>query len=338
MSERERLLRVLRGERVDRPPVICPGGMMTMASREVMRETGCVWPGAHRDPHRMATLALAMRAATGFENVGIPFCMTVEAEAWGGEVEDGDEVTPPWVRAYPLESVRQWSKLQALDPGRDGRLPVILECTRLVRAEASGAPVIGNLVGPLSLATSLLDAMELYRSLRKEPDSVRALLGLLTESEIRYGEALCDAGADVIVVADPAATGEILGPAHFREIALPYLRGIVRAIHARGTPTIVHICGNARPIFEPLRELEADAISVDSVVAVRDVVRAMPGTRMMGNVSTQLLEGGPVGHVRDAARSALAAGVAILAPACGVSATTPVAHLRGMSRAVTQAA
>ena len=90
MTEKERLLRVLRDIPVDRAPVICPGGMMTMACREVMVQTGCSWPGAHRDAKKMAELSIAMYRETGLENLGIPFCMTVEAEALGGDVEDGD--------------------------------------------------------------------------------------------------------------------------------------------------------------------------------------------------------------------------------------------------------
>ena len=83
MTEKERLLKVLRGESVDRPPVICPGGMMTMACRDVMIQTGCRWPAVHRDAQKMAKLSIAMRMETGLENLGIPFCMTAEAEAFG---------------------------------------------------------------------------------------------------------------------------------------------------------------------------------------------------------------------------------------------------------------
>ncbi|MBI2897579.1 MAG: methylcobamide--CoM methyltransferase [Deltaproteobacteria bacterium] len=338
LSEKERLLLTLSGRKVDRAPVICPGGMMTMASREVMRETGHRWPEAHRDPHRMAALSLAMRAATGLENLGSPFCMTVEAEAWGGEVEDGDEVTPPSVLAYPLESVREWPKLRALDPRRDGRLPAVLECTRLLRAEERETPIVANLVGPTSLATSLLDATTFYRELRAEPDAVRSLLGFLAENEIRYGEALCGAGADLIVIADPSATGEILGPKNFRHLAAPTLGAMVQAMHRRGVPTIVHICGDVRPIYSALADLDADALSIDSIVSVREMQRALPSARIMGNVSTLLLEEGPVERVSEVARRTVEAGVAILAPACGVGAKTPVAHLRAMAGAVRPAA
>ena len=89
LSPKERLLRSLKGEAVDRAPVICPGGMMNSAIVDVMKNHGNVLPDGHRDSKIMADLALDVQADTGFENVGIPFCMTVEAEALGSDIDFG---------------------------------------------------------------------------------------------------------------------------------------------------------------------------------------------------------------------------------------------------------
>ena len=65
---------------------------------------------------KMAELSIAMRMQTGLENLGIPFCMTAEAEAFGGEVEDGDEITSPHMVQYPLKSVKQWEGFKRTQP------------------------------------------------------------------------------------------------------------------------------------------------------------------------------------------------------------------------------
>ena len=44
LTQKERLLRVLNKEKVDRPPVICPGGMMNAAIVDVMNKTGHTLP------------------------------------------------------------------------------------------------------------------------------------------------------------------------------------------------------------------------------------------------------------------------------------------------------
>lgn len=54
LTPKQRLLRVLRKEPVDRPPVICTGGMMNAAIVEIMQQTGHTLPEAHLDPQRMA--------------------------------------------------------------------------------------------------------------------------------------------------------------------------------------------------------------------------------------------------------------------------------------------
>lgn len=332
MTEKERLLKTLAGEAVDRKPVICPGGMMTMASREVMAKTGCFWPEAHRDAEKMAALSIAMHDEAGLENLGIPFCMTVEAEAWGGEVEDGDEVTEPCIVNYPLKTVGDWRSLRRLDPLKDGRLPVIIECTRILKERRPDVPVIGNLVGPLSLATSLVDAITLFKALKKEPAEVHNMLSFLTENCIAYGEALIESGADIVVIADPSATGEILGPKMFNEFALPYLNRMIAALHVKGKPVIAHICGDIKPVYGQLNSLDADCISVDSAVNMKEAKNALPSKRLMGNVSTKLLQNGPLKSIQSVSKGLLDS-VDILAPACGISAKTPVVHIMAMTEA-----
>ena len=81
MTEKERLLRILEQEKTDRPACICPGGMMNMVTSALMDACGVSLPQAHCDARQMAVLAKAVYDFGCFENVGVPFCMTVEAEA-----------------------------------------------------------------------------------------------------------------------------------------------------------------------------------------------------------------------------------------------------------------
>ena len=52
----------------------------------------------------------------------------------------------------------------------------------------------------------------------------------------------------MISIADPTATGEILGPNLFDEYAVRYLNKVVDAIHGMNTPVIVHICGKMNAV------------------------------------------------------------------------------------------
>ena len=107
LSPRERLLRMLSGKEADRAPVICPGGMMNSAIVDVMKSHGNLLPQGHRDAKVMADLALDVQADTGFENIGIPFCMTVEAEALGSRIDFGTLECEPKIAHEIFPSVKE---------------------------------------------------------------------------------------------------------------------------------------------------------------------------------------------------------------------------------------
>jgi MtaA/CmuA family methyltransferase len=141
------------------------------------------------------------------------------------------------------------------------------------------------------------------------------------------------AGADVISISDPTATGEILGPRNFQKFAVPFYQDIIQALHREGIPVILHICGNAHNIIESINAVNADAVSFDSVVNMK-VARESLKTGLMGNVNTQLLHTGEKEKILSITRNAILSKVDIVAPACGLSMATPVSNLRAMTEYV----
>jgi [methyl-Co(III) methanol-specific corrinoid protein]:coenzyme M methyltransferase len=334
MNQKERLLATLGHKPVDRPPFICPGGMMTMVVTEVMDQAGCAWPQAHSDAHLMARLTLAAHELAGVENLGVPFCMTAEAEALGAEVGLGSRESEPRVTSYVMEQMGQLERLVTMDPHR-GRAGVCAEAIRILKETAPHLPVIANLTGPVSLATSLIDPLTYYRALRRDEQAAHALTRRCTEDIKAFGEALLTAGADLVCIADPSATGEIIGREAFAEFVLPCLNELADHFQARfGVPTIVHICGNVKSLGNSLADISAAALSVDSMVSIATLRELAPGKVTMGNVSTFMLEKADPERLHKAARHCLTAGVDILAPACGISPRTPVANIRRMFDAV----
>ena len=66
----ERLNTVLDGQKADRPPCICPGGMMNMVTVGLQDEVSVFFPEAHCDAQQMAALAKAVYDRGFFENYG----------------------------------------------------------------------------------------------------------------------------------------------------------------------------------------------------------------------------------------------------------------------------
>ena len=73
-----RLLEETLGEKPPRLPCIRPGGMMNMITAKLMERCGISWPKAHSDPKAMPELVGAVFSNGPFDNIGMPFCMTVE--------------------------------------------------------------------------------------------------------------------------------------------------------------------------------------------------------------------------------------------------------------------
>ena len=330
MTDREVVMACLRGEPAGRPAVLCPGGMMSMAVTEVMDAAGAAWPAVHSDAEGMARLAAAMREATGFDNVAAPFCMTVEAEAFGAEVDMGDRTAQPHVVA-PVLADDGSGRLPEADL-RAGRAGVLLSALGELRRRCPDAAVIGNIVGPFSLLAMLADPLMVLRWTRRRPDLVEGYLDALTARLERFAVDQVEAGADAVCIADPTATGEILGGVLFERLALPCLNRLARRVRAAGAAAIVHICGDVARLRDALGALEVDAVSVDSMVDLPGLAAERPPWRVMGNVSAFALERGPAERIEGGSRRLAAAGVRLIAPACGLVPTTPVAHLRAMRR------
>ncbi|WP_418505057.1 uroporphyrinogen decarboxylase family protein [Cloacibacillus evryensis] len=328
MTPAERLYAAAHLAAVDRPPCVCPGGMMNMIVSDIMRETGCTWPESHLDPAKMASLTRALCQNGGFENYGVPFCMTVEAEALGADVDMGDGEVEPHVVRSPLSSALEADRLRPFDPDK-GRPAVVLEAIRLLKAAGDGVPVVGNLTGPISVAGTLVDMSSLLMEFRKRPEACHRLLGIISDALIAFGRAQVKAGADVICIAEPSGTGEILGGKRFQEYAVTYINRVLDAVPA---PTkIVHICGRLRSVYHLLDSLHCDAFSFDAMVGAHEVKPYLTGKAVMGNVSTHALGVMPREKVKQLTAAADKQGMDILAPACGLPLTTPLANIKAMA-------
>ena len=210
MTPAQRLSAAAHLQKTDRPPCICPGGMMNMIVADVMERANSFLPFAHSDPHKMAALTRTLYECGGFENYGVPFCMTVEAEALGAKADLGDCTVEPHVIDAPLSSAAQIEKLQAMDL-HSGRCAAVLEAIRILKARDDGVPVVGNITGPVSVAGTVVDMSKLLMEFIKQPEDCHRLLRFICDNLIAYGQAQLAAGADAICIAEPSGTGEILG-------------------------------------------------------------------------------------------------------------------------------
>ncbi len=335
LTPKERLSRIVAGEKADRPACICPGGMMNMVTTDLMEAVRTYLPEAHTDARKMADLAKAVFEEGCFENCGVPFCMTVEAEEMGARVDLGSKIHEPHVIGYIMSTVSDYKRLKPINLHK-GRVKVALEAIRILKKETTDVPIVGNLTGPISVASSLMEPVVFYKELRKKREEAHAFLSFVTDQLISFGRAQVAAGADVIAISDPSGTGEILGPKYFEEFAVTYINRLLEGLPKEKMGTIVHICGQMQPVYREVDKIRSNALSFDSIVSMKEAKKRLPGRVLMGNVSTYALEFGTPERVGILTKSCIEAGSDILSPACGLGMRSPLANVKAILAALEQ--
>jgi [methyl-Co(III) methanol-specific corrinoid protein]:coenzyme M methyltransferase len=337
IDRRERLLRALARQPVDRAPVICTGGSMTATPEEVVALSGYTLPEAHCDVEAMAGLALAAARITGFESVGIPLCVTVEAEAYGVEIDLGDARTEARIVREPYVSVVDVVLPPVADLLRRGRVQVTVEAVRRLAATAGDLPIIANLIGPVSIAAAVVEPTAFLRELRTKPDETAALSAHVTDFLIAWSRQLIAAGADAIAIHEDTTTPALVGPRTFEQAVFPHLDRLVAAIHESGGRVLLHMCNALGKSAATVARLGCDAYIPDASLTAAELRETLPDLALVGNISTFLLhQGQPPAIAKLAARLVGPGGFDVLSPTCGMSSITPLANILAMTGAVRQ--
>lgn len=334
LSPKERIVRTFNKQLIDRPAVICPGGMMNSAVVDVMNKTEHKLPEGHHDSKIMIEIAKDVHELTGFENFGIPFCMTVEAEVLGSEIDYGSLACEPKIQREVFSSVSDVTFKELGSMEKNKRVISILEATNALSNKYGDVPVIGSLTGPISAAASIVDPITFLKELRKKPQDAHKIMDYVSNHIIELARLMIENGADVISIADPTATGEILGPKFFNEYAVRYLNQVIDAIHAMNTKAIVHICGKMNAVKKYIPEIKSDAISTDAFISLKMLKEEYPTLTTMGNLSTFILEFSDEEKVANVTNKLVKDGIDIIAPACGLSTSTPLKNIVSMTTIV----
>lgn len=120
-------------------------------------------------------------------------------------------------------------------------------------------------VAPLTLAGMMLGVQNFMMKLYDDEEGTVALLEFATELVVRLCESQIARGADVVFIADPVASGELISPSMFEEYALPYIKEVTGRLKKYDVPIILHICGNTQARLEPLKEAGISAFSLAAV-------------------------------------------------------------------------
>ena len=334
MTPYDRLMSVLSGKQADRVPVI-PWVRDWCA---VQAGFGIVDIIENVEKHVYAQFY--SRQKFGYDCVFDLCGVSAESEAMGTVIRYDNE-TPPMAVDHPVKDYdRDLPNLQIPNPHRDGRMPNIVRGVERLKELCQGSiPVIGYVQGPLRHATMLRSVEALMRDMLKNPEPVKELLSIVVDSLMVYGAALVHAGADVIMIGDPASSGDLISRKQWEKWGLAPTVHLVQFLKRTGVKVILHICGNITDRLDLISQIGIDALSVDEKVDLKAARAALgPEFCLFGNVSpSKTLFFGPPQVVETESRECIERagrdGPFILGSGCVVPETTDARHIEAMVHA-----
>jgi uroporphyrinogen decarboxylase len=331
MKPRETILKAFEGGKPDRIPVSLFGAGMWS-----IKDYGTTFEALSADAGKMTNMLTTLAgkllcdvvyAGSGYNNF--------HAAAFGGGVKFREMGAPD------LEGrlIHEEGDLDKFDMASLDKHPVINTVNTALKQtkDKIGDEYVVTLTarGPFTLAGRFVDEEIMMKATFKRPDFVHRVADFATDLLIHLYEPLVSDGTlDVISMADPTASGDLISRKQFEKFALPYLKKFTDWARSKGVHTLVHICGNTTDRLELMPETGASCISLDhktDIAKARDVLHGK--MCFAGNVDpVGVMLQGTVQDVENACKRVIETagtdGGFVLMPGCDIPPTVPYENIR----------
>ncbi|HVM50845.1 MAG TPA: uroporphyrinogen decarboxylase family protein, partial [Candidatus Acidoferrum sp.] len=246
----------------------------------------------------------------------------------------------PSVTGRLVTNLEQAAKLPVPHPG-DRRTAVYLETVRRLKKLPSHPMVLAGCIGPFSLAARLVGVSEALELTLTEPDLMEAVLDKSTEFLTEYARAFKAAGADGLIMAEPAAG--LLSPKGVSAHSSPYIKRLAAEVCGGEFAVILHNCA-ARLLHLPaILETGLSSFHFGAPMDLPAALRKVSAeTVLCGNLdpASVFCQLGP-DEVKARAAALLSQTAAwrnyVLSSGCDIPAAAPLANLDAFYAAVNAA-
>ncbi len=211
-----------------------------------------------------------------------PMDLSVEAECFGAEISFFKSAVPV-VANVLVQSAEDAGKLAVPQVG-SGRTGIFIDAVKRAKALITDRPVLAGAAAPFSLAGRLMDVTEIMYMCFDEPETVHLTVKKCTQFLINYINALKQAGADGVILAEPVAG--LLSPDLEAEFSAPYTKQLARAVGDDTFAVIYHNCGQSvTGMTESIFSNGCDAYHFGNAVSLPQMLKSAPAERIvMGNL------------------------------------------------------
>jgi uroporphyrinogen decarboxylase len=261
--------------------------------------------------------------------------LSMEAEAFGSAIRFSDTEVPT-VTGHVVVTLEDARALPVPAVGA-ARTGVPLKAAEILSREVTDRPVLGGIIGPVSLTCRLMEMTPMMMAMRRSPETLSTVLGKTTEFLISFAKAFKAAGANGVVIAEPVAG--LLSPKQCDEYSSRWVKAIVDAVQDEVFLVVLHNCGSTVPLV-PSMVSTGQRVPLRNAVAMTEILPQVPADRLAcGNIN-------PSGTFRigtpekmEAEVSALLASMEpypnfVLSSGCDIPPGTPVENVDAFFRAL----
>lgn len=330
MNSRERVLKLFKGDPIDRVP--CFSGMGNV-TEEGINKLGYRFAGIHLDAKMMADTAASTYKLFGLECGVVPVDLCVEAEALGCVINvypHAEGILYPTIKEKLIHNEDEMDVKIPSDLAARGRIPLLKEAIKLLKSDIGNEVAIGSYVlGPFTLAGQIMELNDLLKLSFKKADKVAKLLDVMADAIVIVAKEYEKAGVDYLTVREMGATSDVLSPRVFKNLILPPLQKIMKGIKIY---SVLHICGKTNDIVPFMMEAGPTAISVEQKNDVAETRKKLGNDALVfGNYDPyNVLVAGTPQVVRETIKKCIDDGVSAVWPGCDIWPTVPGENILAM--------
>ena len=168
----------------------------------------------------------------------------------------------------------------------------------------------------------------------KNPAFVEKMVDFCADLLIKLYEPLVNGGVEVLSIADPTASGDLINPKQMERFAVTPLKKMSDWAKSKNAHTILHICGNTSDRLEQFPRTGCSVIFLDQKVDIAKAKEVLFGKMCFGgNIApVHVLLNKTAPEVEAACREVIEIagkdGGFVLVPGCDIPPTIPYENLK----------
>ncbi|EHQ91356.1 uroporphyrinogen decarboxylase family protein [Desulfosporosinus youngiae] len=209
----------------------------------------------------------------------------IEAEALGSKIYFPENAYP-YIEKYRLEDPKQLKELPDFNPLTDGRMPELLRAAAFLKAElGDNLPIVGVVLGPMSIASQLMGLERLLYLLLDSPCEFEDIIRFASGVSLKSGLALLAQGAHISAVIDPSSSQSILPSEMYGRYILPHIRAVFSQFKSAGArASWLMITGNSQGLLPYYRQCGVDIAGIDYEVPLEEALKWEGDFLVSGNI------------------------------------------------------